>query len=340
MRLSLVAGLVALGCLLVLVLVFVPRRPSPTGPHSVNRIEVVLRDSAGRSLPVTVWYPADLREPAPVILYSPGWGATRTQSSIQVENLASHGFVIVGCDDLASDPAIDPDHGAALELGSDAALKATIERGDRHVLLQANRLIDVLRALESGQAPALAHRFDFARVGAMGYSAGGAAAIQAGLMDHRILAVLNIDGALLGPTADQVGPQAYFLLSSREAFPTEAERTSADPAVRNYAHISVIDIPRNTMRMERPHNYWALIEPAGHDDLADGLFELRRDGLFRTNSRRSAMNEAIGRLEVGFFRSTLMGDDAPLSHLVGRNGHIVRWINPTSTAPGIASERQ
>jgi dienelactone hydrolase len=333
MRLSLVAGLLVLGCLLVLVLVFVPRRPSPTGPHPVGRMEVVLRDSGRRSLPIAVWYPTGVREPAPVILYSPGWGGTRMQSSIQVENLASHGFVVVGCDDLASDPASDPDRGVSIELGSDAALKATIERAGRHVLQQANRLIDVLHALERGQAPALARRLDLARVGAMGFSVGGAAAIQAGLMDHRILAVLNIDGALSGPTADQIGPQAYFLLSSREAFPSEAELTSADPVVRNYAHISAIDIPRNKRRMEQQRNYWALIEPAGHDDLADDLFELHRSRLLRTNSQRSAINESIERLEVAFFRSTLMGDDATLQYLVGRDSRSVRWISPTGREP-------
>ncbi len=133
LRLSLVAGLLVLGCLLVLVLVFVPRRPAPTGPQAVSNMEVVLRDLGGRSLPVTVWYPGGVREPAPVILYSPGWAGTRTQSSIQIENLASHGFVAVGCDDIASDPALDPDRGVSLDLGSDAALKATIERGGRHV---------------------------------------------------------------------------------------------------------------------------------------------------------------------------------------------------------------
>jgi dienelactone hydrolase len=333
LRLSLAAGLLALGCLLVLVLVFVPRRPSPTGPQAVGQMEVVLREPAGRSLPVTVWYPAGLREPAPVILYSPGWGGTRTQSSLQVGNLASHGFVVVGCDDIASDPTTDPDHGMPLDFGSEAALKATIERGGKHVLTQANRLIDVLRALESGQASALARRLDLTRVGAMGFSVGGAAAIQAGLMDPRILAVHNIDGALLGPPADQIGPQAYFLLSSREAFPPEAHLTSADPAVRNIAHLSAVDIPRNKRRMEQPRNYWVLIESAAHDHLADGLFEIRRSTLFRTNSRRAAMNDAIDRLQVAFFRSTLVGDDAALSYLVGRNGQAVRWVSPTDPVP-------
>ena len=321
-------------------LVLIPHRPVPAGPQAIGRMEVVLRDSAGRALPVTVWYPEGTRTPAPVILYSPGWGGRRDQSSIQVENLAKHGFVVVGCDDVASDPATDPDRGQSIDLGSDAALKATIERGGRHVVAQARRVIDVLRALESGQVPALAGRLDLTRIGAMGYSVGGAAAIQAGLMEPRIAAVLNIDGGLFGPTADQIGPQAYFLLSSREAFPTEAESNSPDPAVRNYAYLSTIDIPRNKRRMEQPRNYWAMIEPADHDDLSDDLFTLHRSKLFRTNFQRSAMNESIEQLEVAFFRSTLLGDDTALRDLLGKNSQTVRWLSSTSPTPGTAKAQQ
>jgi dienelactone hydrolase len=340
LRLSVLAGLLMLAGLLVLMIVFVPRSPSPTGPLAVGRIDVTLRGSDGRLMPVTVWYPQSATAPAPLILYSPGWGGTRANSSIQVENLASYGFVVVGCNDIASDPATDPDHGVSIELQSDAALKATLERADRHVVLQANRMLDVLRALEDGQVPGLAGRLDLGRVGAMGYSVGGAAAIQAGLIDHRIRAVLNIDGALSGPPADQIGPQAYLLLSSREAFPTEAEQNSPDPVVRNDAHISAIDIPRNQKRMEQPDNYWVAMGWAMHDDMADGLFELRRNQLFRTNARRAAMNEAIGRLEVAYFRATLLGDDGALRALVGKDGQSVRWVSPTSATPGTANAKQ
>jgi dienelactone hydrolase len=321
-------------------LVFMPHRPLPAGPQAVGHMEVVLHDGGGRALPVTVWYPRETRTPAPVILYSPGWGGTRDQSSIQVDNLASHGFVVVGCDDIASDPATDPERGQSIDLGSDAALKATIERAGRHVVAQAKRLSDVLSALESGNAPALNGRLDIMRVGAMGYSVGGAAAIQAGLMDHRIRAVLNIDGGLFGPTADQIGPQAYFLLSSREAFPTEAEQNSPDPTVRNYAYLSAIDIPRNKRRMERALNYWVVIEPADHDDLSDGLFALRRSTLFRSNFQRAALNESIERLEVAFFRSALLDDYSALSDLLGKDSQTVRWINPTWPIPGTAKAQQ
>jgi len=75
-------------------LAFVPRRPMPDGPHAVGRSEVLLRDSSDKPLPVTIWYPAAspsgrrpvedaplaVRSPAPLVLYSPGWGGRRGSS--------------------------------------------------------------------------------------------------------------------------------------------------------------------------------------------------------------------------------------------------------------------
>jgi hypothetical protein len=92
--------------------------------------------------------------------------------------------------------------------------------------------------------------------------------------------------------------------------------------------------------MEQPRNYWAMIEPADHDDLSDDLFALRRSRLFRSNFQRSAMNESIERLEVAFFRSTLLGDDTALSELLGKNSQTVRWISSISPTPGTAKARQ
>ena len=92
--------------------------------------------------------------------------------------------------------------------------------------------------------------------------------------------------------------------------------------------------------MEQPRNYWAMIEPADHDDLSDGLFARRRSRLFRSNFQRSAMNESIEQLEVAFFRNTLMGNDTALRDLLGKNNQTVRWISSTSPTPGTAKAQQ
>ncbi len=333
--------------------VFMPRRPSPAGPQAVGKMEVMLSDSDGRPLPVTMWYPAAGAQgaiianarlvaptPAPLILYMPGWGGSRTQSSIQTANLASHGFVVVACDDFSADPANDPDRGRSLELTSDAELADTIERGERHVLRQARRLLDLLGALDDGRIPSLAGRIDLARIGVLGYSSGGAVGLQAGLTEPRIISVINVDGALFGPPADRIGSQAYFLMSSREAFPPEAERTSPNPVVRNYALLSVMDLPRNERRMTVPDAYWVLFEAAQHDDLADDLFSFKRSHPFRTNAERRTINTALQDYQVAFFLSTLKNEKDALQGVVGRNRQSVRWISPTSPTPGAASARQ
>ncbi|WP_422003357.1 alpha/beta hydrolase family protein [Reyranella sp.] len=353
LRVSLVAALmvalVAAGWL-----AFVPQRPVPEGPHGVGRMDAALTDSAGRPLPLTIWYPAEgprgrvvadallarAGGPAPLILYSPGWGGARTQSSIQAENLASHGFVVVACDDVSSDAATRPDDGPSFDMDTDATRAASLGLASRHVLVQGARLVDVLDAVEAGRVPRLAGRVDLARVGAMGYSVGGSSVLQAGLLDPRIVAILNIDGALLGPSAEQIGPQAYFLLSSREAFPTVAEETSSDPAVRGSAWISLADIPRNRRRMERPGNYWAVIDAATHEDMSDGLFAVHRSNLLRLNIQRTAIDTAIRRFAVAFFESALLGEPAALRTLVADQPSSARWISSTPAASGTASATQ
>ncbi len=324
--------------------VFAPLRPAPSGPKPVGRMELTLTGSRGDALPITVWYPIatplDERAPAPLILYSPGWGGARTQSSIQTQNLASHGFVVVACDDLASDPASDPDRGVSLDLTSDAATAATLERFGRHVVGQAGRLLDVLGALEAGQVPLLAGRVDLRRVGVLGNSIGGSSGLQAALTDPRITAVFNLDGGLFGPAVARMGTEAYFLLSSIEAFPSDEELASPNPFVRRYSQISAMDIPRNRLRMARPGSYWAQLPKVRHIDLADALFARSRRTMFRTNAERRAVNTAIQAYEVAFFQSALLGEQAPLLGLVGRSDQTVRWISPTAPPPATASARQ
>lgn len=320
--------------------VFVPRAPSPSGPHAVARLELALRDSAAGPVAVTVWHPRDLATAVPLILYSPGWGAPRTQSSLQAANLASHGFVVVACDDIAADPATDPDRGVSFELTSDAATAASIERAGRHAIAQAGRLLSVLRALEAGQAPALAGRLDLARVGVLGYSIGGASGLAAALNDRRIAAVVNVDGGLFGPSAEEIGVANYFLISSREAFPTDAELRSPDAFTRNYAMISALDIPRNRRRMERPGGYWVQVPAAEHADLSDELFQASHHALFRTNAQRHAVLSAIEAFEVAFFTAALKGERGPFAALLGRSDQTVRWISPTAPPAGAANARQ
>jgi dienelactone hydrolase len=320
--------------------VLVPRLPMPGGPDAVSESNATLKAANGQPLAVTIWQPRGFKGPAPLVLYSPGWGGTRTESRAQVENLASHGFVVVGVDDYASDRAADPDQGASFELLTEAQTEESMRRAVRHVATQGGRIVEVLAALRDGQLPDLAGRISLDRVGVLGMSIGGPSGLEAASRDPHIVAVYNLDGGLFGDAARRIGVPNYFLMSSREAFPSDAELASPDAYTRNYAKVSALDIPHNRLRMERPHGYWAQIPAAGHDELADGLFRMRRRPPIRTNSERTEINEAIGRTQVAFFRSALLGDETALRAMLGRSDQTLRWISPNSPPPGTAKARQ
>ena len=183
-----------------------PRRPSPTGPRPSAAWNWCLRDSGAASPAGHRVVPgrnahAGARHPV-----FAGWGGRRGQSSIQVENLASHGFVVVGCDDVASDPATDPDPASR---SSSAPMSAEgDDRARRPARRPAGQPASSMSCARSkaGQAPALAGRLDLERASAPWAIRWAAPRrYRRVCMDHRISAVLNIDGALFGPPADQIG---------------------------------------------------------------------------------------------------------------------------------------
>lgn len=329
------------------------RPPPPDGPNAVGRTELALTGADGQAIPVTLWYPisgrrggaavadAPLAAPAgaPLILSAPGWHGTRVQSRTQLENLASHGFVVAACDDLASNAATDPDRGASFDFSSDAATQLSIERAGRHVERQAALLGDILRALATREAGQFAGRIDLERVGVLGYSAGGAAGVQFASMDARVVAVFNLDGGLFGPAADEPGRAAYFLVSSREAFLPAADLTSPNPATRNNAIVTARDNARQAQRTNRPGSYWAAIDRADHADLSDRLFTLTRRTVLRPPFERRGIGAALRAYQAAFFRSALLGEQAPLLSGPPYNQY-VRWVTATSEAPGAASAQR
>ncbi len=53
-----------------------------------------------------------------------------------------------------------------------------------------------------------------------------------------------------------------------------------------------------------------------------------QDAIHALEALRSALNDFIGKVEVAFFRSTLLGDDNALAPLVGKNSPNVHWMTP------------
>jgi dienelactone hydrolase len=119
---------------------------------------------------VQVWHPADLtRGPFPLVLFSPGFGNKASQYRSQLEDLASHGYVVAGLDH-----AVD-----------------TLDSFEKRASLWAE---DILRAKEDLLQSSLRQAIEVDKIGAFGHSLGGRAAAAACLLDSKILGCLNEDG--------------------------------------------------------------------------------------------------------------------------------------------------
>ncbi|OKJ15911.1 alpha/beta hydrolase family protein [Kitasatospora sp. CB01950] len=147
--------------------------------------------------------------PLPVVLYSPGAYASRSFGTGVVEDLASHGFLVVTVDHTY-DAAAVAFPGGRVEtnpLGgvSDYAKALEVRTADIRFVL------DRLAVLRSGGHPGvcrtplptgLREALDLRRVGMLGHSLGGATTAATMLADGRITAGASLDGGAAGPVVD------------------------------------------------------------------------------------------------------------------------------------------
>jgi len=198
----------------------------------------------------------------PIVIYSHGWNGFRAIAVNQIENLVSHGYIVVAPDHTYSavttrfgagdvvpyDPAALPDEE---EVGEEAYAEASRSLMEVYVA----DLVTVLNALDQGgEGPfgILAASADVTRIGIFGHSTGGGAAVEVCLVDERCDAVLGLD-AWVEPIADRTiatsaTRPALFMRSD------EWRDTANDAVLRGIA--------------ERSENvtYWVGVEGANHND--------------------------------------------------------------------------
>jgi pimeloyl-ACP methyl ester carboxylesterase len=180
---------------------------------------------------------------APVIFFSHGMGMITQLYTAQIEELASHGYIVV---------ALSHPYDAWLVSFKDGTLISfeTKERAaggsteEQHIAYENKRLewwaadirfaldqLVLINRMKKENVPFAGH-MDLAKVGAMGHSAGGRAAARACQLDDRIKSCADQDGVAmmqpfyLGP--DSIGMKQPFLLFERvrDVPPDEADAAS------------------------------------------------------------------------------------------------------------------
>jgi len=256
---------------------------------------------------------APTEQPYPLVLLAPGLFGIPSSMALLARNLASHGYVVAGIDDPARDPP-SKDASAAdeeirlrpFDFSSAEGLEATMRRSGLRVKRVASRGLTVLDRLEEcmAQSATLRARVELTRVGFVGFSFGGSAAVESSFMDSRIAAVVNLDGSLFGRAAE--GPVKIPYLMMHSDF---SRQLLYDPNSR-YLYDFLLD--QNDLRLVEvqakfPESHLFVVRNSFHATFGDPVPELQNflKWLLLDPSRSRAIIDAY---LTGFLDTYLKGD--------------------------------
>jgi dienelactone hydrolase len=206
---------------------------------------------------------APAASPYPVVILSPGNATNVAFYASLAEDLASHGFVVVGVDHPYQVAAVDMgEAGVAVYPGDQAAgppgadIAAKIDERVADIRFVLDRLAE-----DAAGFAALRDRLDLRRIGIVGHSNGGIAAAEACVADTRLVGCMNIDGQSAGgpfsSRPDPAAPTKPFMYLTKEVQLHEAlgalfERAGPDTfrvVVPAATHDAFADGPRFRPRL-------------------------------------------------------------------------------------------
>lgn len=240
---------------------------------------------------------ADAESAYPVILLSPGNATNVEFYSGLADELASHGYLVVGLNHPYDVTAV------ALAGGEIAAFvsgPATIPEHESWTTVRmVERVADIRFALDRLSAvdatdAMFAGRLDLTTVGVMGHSLGGVAAAMTCEADERFDACLNLDGIQRGGPfstreADPPPAQPFMFITKEETLPAAAAAQFAS-------------IPGGSYRV--------VVHGAAHDSFTDGPL-LRLSLLPGTNAADRILQQTRSYM-VAFFDQSLQGGSSEL----------------------------
>jgi hypothetical protein len=229
-----------------------------------------------------------LRQHYPVLLYTPSWSGIRTECTVQVEELASHGYVVVGIDHPYSSSVVAfPDGRIARrkfvgdeDYSSPEAVDAFVKTADLQVKLRAldaSFVLDTLGRLHASDPEGLlAGKLDLARVGIFGFSLGGGTAAEACWLDRRFKAGLDMGGMIAGESA-KLGTFAPFFFMFEGLYEHPPYTPGADFSGVGADKQRDIEFTRKQFEMmknslSRFGGFWMVIDGIRHMDFCDSPF--------------------------------------------------------------------
>jgi predicted dienelactone hydrolase len=265
--------------------------------------------------------------PFPIVLFSPAIGGSRYQNTFQLEELASHGFVVVGIDHpYSSNNVVFPD-GRRIRIAVEYLDVSSLKN-----LQESTRRLELDLAVRVGDASFVADtltqwnrddpggqfngRLNTQGFGVIGHSYGGAVAADLCRGEARFVAGMNLDGWMFGGSEELGVQRPFFFVLDDEPAPTLAELNSPDPAQRTlYLRVKEgFDAVDHSLRVHG--GYFLAIKGTAHFTYTDYAIysKLRRFGDAGT-ADPNFVYQVLNRYTVAFFKKYLYGSSQALLDL-------------------------
>lgn len=177
---------------------------------------------------------ADDRDNFPILIFSHGMTGFRNQNTFQIEELVSHGYIIVGIDHVYDAAATVFPNGKEILLEQNNL--SGFEKLDPHMKIWTDDISFVLDTLEKWNSgkdiDIFKDKLNMKKIGMFGHSYGGATAAQMLLKDSRIKVALNMDGVLYGERIPETGfLKPYMQINAEKSIDKSVFDAALDTAV-------------------------------------------------------------------------------------------------------------
>ncbi|HCQ91675.1 MAG TPA: carboxylic ester hydrolase [Clostridium sp.] len=212
--------------------------------------------------------PLNEKEKFPLLLFSHGMSLYNRQNTFQIEEMVSHGYVVV---------AINYTGDAATSLfpGKEPVpfrpRETDLEFLNSEIKIWEKDASFVLDEVEKGtndeKLKTIAKMVDFNKIGMLGHSFGGATSTQVLIKDKRIKAAIDMDGGLYGEAIPDKGPEKpYMLINASDSIRNMEEANKAE--VGNRDELFAESYKRN-QTIKKPGVYTIVLPNTDHGSFTD-----------------------------------------------------------------------